>query len=77
MLALLTPGERLELVPLRLEFARTTLARGADHAAIVERVLLASRVMGTDLRLEAGRLVLGLRDADGRESAGQRWQSVP
>jgi len=63
MLALLRPGERLELVPLRLEFARTTLARGADHAAIVERVIRASRDMGTDLRLEAGRLVLGLGDA--------------
>jgi poly-gamma-glutamate synthesis protein (capsule biosynthesis protein) len=65
MLALLRPGERLELVPLRLEFARTTLARGPDHAAIVERVILASRAMGTDLRLEAGRLVLSLSDADG------------
>jgi poly-gamma-glutamate capsule biosynthesis protein CapA/YwtB (metallophosphatase superfamily) len=72
MLALFTPGERLELVPLRLEFARTTLARGADHAAIVERVILASRAMGTDLRLEAGRLILDLSDADGRpDSAGQ------
>jgi poly-gamma-glutamate capsule biosynthesis protein CapA/YwtB (metallophosphatase superfamily) len=72
MLALLTPGERLELVPLRLEFARTTLARGADHAAIVERVLFASRAMGTDLRLEAGRIILDLSDADGRQdSAGQ------
>ena len=72
LLALLTPGERLELVPLRLEFARTTLARGADHAAIVERVILASRAMGTDLRLQAGRLILSLSDADGRpDSAGQ------
>ena len=72
MLALLRPGERLELVPLRLEFARTTLARGSDHAAIVERVILASRAMGTDLRLEAGRLILSLSDADGRpDSAGQ------
>ena len=58
MLALLHPGERLELVPLRLEFARTTLARGPDHAAIVDRVILASRAMGTELRLEAGRLIL-------------------
>jgi poly-gamma-glutamate synthesis protein (capsule biosynthesis protein) len=65
MLALLRPGERLELVPLRLEFARTTLARGADHAGIVERVMLASRAMGTHLRLEAGRLVLSLGDAAG------------
>ncbi len=72
MLALLRPGERLELVPLRLEFARTTLARGSDHAAIVERVILASRAMGTDLRLEAGRLILSLSDAEDRpDSAGQ------
>jgi poly-gamma-glutamate synthesis protein (capsule biosynthesis protein) len=63
MLALLRPGERLELVPLRLEFARTTLAQGTDHAAIVERVILASRAMGTDLRLEAGRLVFTLAEA--------------
>jgi poly-gamma-glutamate capsule biosynthesis protein CapA/YwtB (metallophosphatase superfamily) len=72
MLVLLRPGERLELVPLRLAFARTTLARGPDHAAIVERVILASRAMGTDLRLESGRLILSLSDADGRpDSAGQ------
>ena len=72
MMALLHPGERLELVPLRLEFARTTLARGPDHAAIVERVILASRAMGTDLRLEAGRLILSLSDADGSpDSADQ------
>jgi poly-gamma-glutamate synthesis protein (capsule biosynthesis protein) len=71
MLALLRPGERLELVPLRLEFARTTLARGPDHAAVVEQVILASRAMGTDLRLEAGRLILDLSDAEGRpDSAG-------
>jgi poly-gamma-glutamate capsule biosynthesis protein CapA/YwtB (metallophosphatase superfamily) len=66
MLALLTPGERLELVPLRLEFARTTLARGADQATIVERVMLASRAMGTELRLEDDRLVLDLGDREAR-----------
>jgi poly-gamma-glutamate capsule biosynthesis protein CapA/YwtB (metallophosphatase superfamily) len=65
MLALLRPGERLELVPLRLEFARTSLARGPDHAAIVELVMLASRAMGTDLRLEGERLILGLSGAQG------------
>jgi poly-gamma-glutamate capsule biosynthesis protein CapA/YwtB (metallophosphatase superfamily) len=70
MLVLLRPGERLELVPLRLEFARTMLARGADHADVVERVMLASRAMGTELRLEAGRLILGLGDADGPTWAG-------
>jgi len=63
ILALLRPGERLELVPLRLEFTRTTLARGADHQAIAERVVAASRALGTDVRLEGERLVLRLSDA--------------
>ena len=62
VVALLHPGERLELVPLRLEFARTTLARGQDHAAIVERIIAASRVFGTDLRREGDRLILDLDD---------------
>ena len=65
MLALLRPGNRLELVPLRLTFGHTTLAHGGDHAAIVERVLRASRALGTDLRLEGERLVLDLRDEAG------------
>ena len=60
MLALLRPGERLELVPLRLEFARTTLARGTDLETITDRVVRASRAMGTDIRLDGGRLVVDL-----------------
>jgi poly-gamma-glutamate synthesis protein (capsule biosynthesis protein) len=60
MLALLRPGERLELVPLRLEYARTTLARRADLAAITERVARASRALGTAMRDEDGRLVVDL-----------------
>jgi poly-gamma-glutamate synthesis protein (capsule biosynthesis protein) len=63
ILALLRPGERLELVPLRLRLAQTTLAHGNDHATIVERVVRASRAMGTDLRLEGERLVLDLTPA--------------
>jgi poly-gamma-glutamate synthesis protein (capsule biosynthesis protein) len=58
MLALLRPGERLELVPLRLEFARTTLARGADLTAITDRVARASQALGTTMRAEDGRLVV-------------------
>jgi hypothetical protein len=58
VLALFTPGERLELVPLRLEYARTRLASGADHARIVERLRSAARASGADLRLVGGRLVL-------------------
>jgi poly-gamma-glutamate synthesis protein (capsule biosynthesis protein) len=65
VLALLRPGERLELVPLRLTFAQTTVAHGSDHAEIVERVVRASRSLGTDLRLEGERLVLDLRDEAG------------
>jgi poly-gamma-glutamate synthesis protein (capsule biosynthesis protein) len=60
LLALLRPGERLELVPVRLEFARTTLARGADLADITDRVVRASRAMGTAIRHEDGRLVVDL-----------------
>jgi poly-gamma-glutamate synthesis protein (capsule biosynthesis protein) len=63
VLALLRPGERLELVPLRLTVAHTTIATGSDHATIVERVIHASRTLGTELRLEGGRLVLDLGDA--------------
>jgi poly-gamma-glutamate synthesis protein (capsule biosynthesis protein) len=60
MLALLRPGERLELVPLRLQFARTTLARGADLETITDRVARASQAMGTDVLFESGRLVIDL-----------------
>jgi poly-gamma-glutamate synthesis protein (capsule biosynthesis protein) len=60
MLALFRPGERLELVPLRLTVARTAIASGSDHAAIVERIIHASRALGTDLRLAGERLVLDL-----------------
>jgi poly-gamma-glutamate capsule biosynthesis protein CapA/YwtB (metallophosphatase superfamily) len=65
MLALLRPGERLELVPLRLTLARTTIARGSDLATVVERVTRASRGLGTELRLEGGRLVLDLERVAG------------
>jgi poly-gamma-glutamate synthesis protein (capsule biosynthesis protein) len=60
MLALLRPGQRLELVPLRLEFARTTLARGVDLATVMDRVTRAGRAMGTAIRDEDGRLVVDL-----------------
>jgi hypothetical protein len=58
VLALWTPGERLELVPLRLEYTFTRLARGEDHAWIVEGLKRRSAQLGTELRLEEGRLVL-------------------
>jgi poly-gamma-glutamate capsule biosynthesis protein CapA/YwtB (metallophosphatase superfamily) len=65
VLALLRPRERLELIPLRLTVAHTTIAAGSDHAVIVERIILASRALGTEPRLEGGRLVLDLGDAAG------------
>ncbi len=60
VLALFTPHERLELVPLRLEYTRTRLATGDDHAQLVHRLLAAARREGLDLRLEGTRLVLDL-----------------
>jgi poly-gamma-glutamate capsule biosynthesis protein CapA/YwtB (metallophosphatase superfamily) len=63
VLVLLRPGERLELVPLRLTMARTTLAIGHDHATVVERIMRASRAMGTELRPDGDRLVLDLGDS--------------
>ena len=69
MVALLHPGQRLELVPLRLKLAQTTIASGSDHETIAERVIRASRAMGTELRLEAGRLILGLNNADAKPAS--------
>jgi poly-gamma-glutamate capsule biosynthesis protein CapA/YwtB (metallophosphatase superfamily) len=60
VLALLRPGERLELIPLRLEYTRTRLAHGADHAWLSARLIERSRTLGTDLRLEGGRLIVDL-----------------
>jgi poly-gamma-glutamate synthesis protein (capsule biosynthesis protein) len=58
VLALLRPGERLELVPLKLDFARTGLATDADHAWIVDRMQRAST--GIALEVDRGRLVINL-----------------
>jgi poly-gamma-glutamate capsule biosynthesis protein CapA/YwtB (metallophosphatase superfamily) len=60
VLALFTPGERLQLVPLRLEYTRTRLASRDERARIVGRLLSAARVAGVDLQLVGGRLVLEL-----------------
>jgi poly-gamma-glutamate synthesis protein (capsule biosynthesis protein) len=60
VLALLTPGQRLELVPLRLEYTRTRLAAGRDHARIVERLVADARRSGVALQPVGGRLVLDL-----------------
>lgn len=61
MLALLRPGERLELVPLRLEFTRTRLATGDDQAWLFGRLTRGSRRRGVELVPQRGRLVLDLR----------------
>jgi poly-gamma-glutamate synthesis protein (capsule biosynthesis protein) len=60
ILALLTPGELLELVPLRLEYTRTRLATGRDRSLIVERLLADARRSRVDLRLVGDRVVLDL-----------------
>jgi poly-gamma-glutamate capsule biosynthesis protein CapA/YwtB (metallophosphatase superfamily) len=59
-LALFTPGVSLELVPLRLEYARTRLADGADHAELTGRLLAAAERNRLGLRLDGKRLVLDL-----------------
>ncbi|NEA23216.1 CapA family protein [Actinomadura bangladeshensis] len=50
---------RVEAVPLRLGFARTECAQGADHAWITERFTAACRAFGTDVAERDGRLVVG------------------
>jgi poly-gamma-glutamate capsule biosynthesis protein CapA/YwtB (metallophosphatase superfamily) len=62
VLLLFEPDRRLELVPLRLEYARTGLAAGEDRARLVGRLRAAARRDGIDLRDEGGRLVLDLAD---------------
>ena len=52
---------RLEVVPLRLDFCHTRLATGGDAAWIRERFTDACRALGTDVREERGRLVVGFR----------------
>jgi poly-gamma-glutamate synthesis protein (capsule biosynthesis protein) len=65
ILALWTPGARLELVPLKLEYTRTGLATGAEHAWLVDGLRRRSRDEGAELRLEDGRLVLDLQEMRG------------
>jgi poly-gamma-glutamate capsule biosynthesis protein CapA/YwtB (metallophosphatase superfamily) len=60
VLALLRPRERLQLVPLKLEFTQTTLAQGDDHTWVVERVVEGCRRRGTDVRVEGDRLSIPL-----------------
>jgi poly-gamma-glutamate synthesis protein (capsule biosynthesis protein) len=82
VLALFRPGERLELVPLRLEYTRTRLAKGDDHARLVDRLLTAGRREHIDLRLEGNRLVLDLTGkpvvgASPSPEPGRPWPSNP
>jgi poly-gamma-glutamate synthesis protein (capsule biosynthesis protein) len=50
-------GDRLEAIPLKLEFAHTRLATGEDAAWIARRFTAACRVFGTEVAEEDGRLV--------------------
>jgi poly-gamma-glutamate synthesis protein (capsule biosynthesis protein) len=54
-------GDRLEVVPLKLEFAHTRLATGDDAAWIRERFTVACARLGTEVAEEDGRLVLRWR----------------
>lgn len=49
---------RLEAVPLRLEYCHTRLARGEERAWVCARFRAACAALGTDVREEAGRLVV-------------------
>ena len=49
---------RIEAVPLRLDFAHTRHAEGADRAWIIERFVAACRLLGTDVTVERDRLVV-------------------
>jgi poly-gamma-glutamate capsule biosynthesis protein CapA/YwtB (metallophosphatase superfamily) len=55
------PTIELLLVPIRLDYARTGLARGADLAWIVERMRGASAVFGTSCETVEDRLRIDLR----------------
>src|SRR5438128_11933310 len=50
-------GDRLEAVPLKLEFTHTRLATGDDSAWITRRLTEACAAFRTQVTLEAGRLV--------------------
>ena len=50
-------GDRLEAIPLKLEFAHTRLAEGEDAAWIRRRFVEACAKLGTDVRDEDSRLV--------------------
>jgi poly-gamma-glutamate capsule biosynthesis protein CapA/YwtB (metallophosphatase superfamily) len=50
-------GDRLEAIPLKLEFAHTRLAEGKDAAWIRRRFVAACAKLGTSVRDEDGRLV--------------------
>lgn len=60
LLALFRPRERLELIPLRLDYTRTRVATGDDYARLVNRLLAAAERDGVDLRVEGKRLVIDL-----------------
>jgi poly-gamma-glutamate capsule biosynthesis protein CapA/YwtB (metallophosphatase superfamily) len=51
------PGDHLEAIPLKLEFAHTRLATGDDAAWIARRFTTACTAFGTEVAEENGRLV--------------------
>jgi poly-gamma-glutamate synthesis protein (capsule biosynthesis protein) len=61
ILALWRPAELLQLVPLKLEYCRTTLARGHDRDWIVARLMQSATFRGARPRAESGRVTLDLQ----------------
>jgi poly-gamma-glutamate capsule biosynthesis protein CapA/YwtB (metallophosphatase superfamily) len=52
--------ERVELFPLVITYMQVNRATGADFDEIAERIVELSRAMGTEVRQEADRMVIGL-----------------
>lgn len=52
--------ERVELFPLMITYMQVNRATGADFDEIAERIVELSRAMGTEVRQEADRMVIGL-----------------
>ncbi|MBI4544617.1 MAG: CapA family protein, partial [Gemmatimonadetes bacterium] len=64
-------ARQLRMLPVRLQYARVDLARGAELEEILERMLRLSAELGTALERAGGELRLGIRAApDQRAAAG-------
>lgn len=57
--------QRIEAVPLKLEYARTRLANSSERAWIRDRFTRACAAFGTEVKEENGLLVIALPELDG------------